>query len=172
MRCRSTLLLAAWAASLTAVATAPARPPTEPDVDWDASDRREHDRDQRATVRDSVHGWTWAAMPAIGFGDDYPHRSYRDENKTRRSFVRVNAGIKHGAIAIERAAVADDGHVFLLEVTRAGVVGSLRAFPAKRRGELGAALISVSLAASAPGLWLGGAMALETSGAWLQAVRW
>ena len=44
-----------------------------PDDDLDAEDlasRRQYERDEKKMIRELIRGWTWAAMPPVGFEDD------------------------------------------------------------------------------------------------------
>src|SRR5262245_33974816 len=80
------------AAALAALAFAtPSAQARHPRVeDWETDIWQEYERDERATVRDATHGWTWAAMPKVAY-EDYRDNPHHDERNPRRRLVRVTA---------------------------------------------------------------------------------
>src|SRR3954454_10981732 len=63
-----------------------------PDDDLDAEDlasRRQYERDEKKMIRELIRGWTWAAMPPVGFEDDDEPRG--PDGSPVRPFVSVTA---------------------------------------------------------------------------------
>ena len=90
MPCRTCPALAAAAVALALALASSAAQARRPDADdWEADARREFERDERSTVRDSTRGWTWAAMGKIDHDDD--REPYNDDSNPRRPLVRVTA---------------------------------------------------------------------------------
>jgi hypothetical protein len=127
IRC-PTLLLAACAASLTTVGPVGARR-AEPD-DWDTVARREHDRDERALIRDEVRGWTWAAVPPLDF--DEGTRGRRQLRLTALAAATsgdaVVGGLVQGPIRLGATPVgaADTPRGFIARVDGAGTFRLIR----------------------------------------------
>jgi len=66
-----------------------------------------------------------------------------------------------------------EGGVFLAEVNRRGAVTALRGIPGTSRPKgAGTETSNVSIGPGPSGLWVGGTMRVQTTGAWIQAVPW
>jgi hypothetical protein len=86
----------------------------------------------------------------------------------------ICVGTNRASVAMGGASLSETpSGIFTATIDRRGAVIALRAVPGKGRPTAaGGDLVDLSLAPGNGGLWVGGTMRAETSGAWLQAVPW